>query len=192
MNKAIFLDRDGVLNEIRADKEFYYKEGDIIFFPKIFDALKIIKNKGYKIFVMTNQPVIARGIASSEEIERLHKFMNQELGGMIEKFYMCPHHPEMHLDVPKHALKYRTACNCRKPLPGMIFEAIKEFDLDLNKSWMVGDMITDILCGKAAGCKTIQIFSPHSNKITKSAMAFDKNIEPDYHAIDLFEATKFL
>ena len=192
MNKAVFLDRDGVLNETKADKDFYYKESDIIFLPKVYDALKIIKDKGYKIFVITNQPVVARGMVSLEDVKNLHKFINKELKEIIEKFYICPHHPEMHPDVPEHAKKYRIACNCRKPLPGMIFEAAKEFDIDLNKSWMIGDMITDILCGKAAGCMTIQILSPHNKKITKSAMAFDKNIKPDYHAKDLLEAAGFI
>ena len=192
MNKAIFLDRDGVLNEIQANKDFYYKGGDIIFLPGVFDALKIIKNKGYKIFVITNQPVIARGIASIEEIEKLHEFMNKTLTGLIDKFYTCPHHPEMHPDVPEHAKKYRIACNCRKPLPGMIFKAAEEFGVDIQKSWTIGDMITDIACGKAAGCKTIQVSSPHSIRITKSAMPFDKDIKPDHYAKDLLDATNFI
>ena len=135
--------------------------------------------------------MIARGIASLEDVEKLHNFMNEELEGAIDKFYVCPHHPEMHPDVPEHAKKYRIACNCRKPLPGMLFKAAEEFGIDLSKSWVVGDMITDIACGKAAGCRTIQVFSPHSNRITKSAASFDKNIKPDYYAENLMDATRF-
>ena len=184
MNKAVFLDRDGVLNETKADKDFYYKESDIVFLPKVSDALKIIKDKGYKIFVITNQPAIARGIISIEEVEKLHNFMNKELGEMIDKFYICPHHPEMHPDVPEHAKKYRIVCDCRKPSPGMLLQAAKDFNINLKESWMIGDMITDVITGKNAGCKTILVKTGYGGKDGLY------NIEPDIIAEDFMEAVK--
>ncbi len=192
MQPAVFLDRDGVLNEVRADKDFYYKPEDIVLLPKVIDALHTIKKRGYKIFVITNQPVIARGIARIDEIEKLDYFMNAKLGMLIDQFYICPHHPEMHPDVPEHAKKYRVPCTCRKPFPGMILEAAKEHSLDLKKSWMIGDMVTDVLTGKAAGCRTIQIHSPHSARIIKTSSSFDKEAKPDFYADSLYDAVPYL
>ncbi len=192
MKKAVFLDRDGVINEINENIDFYYKKEDIIINPKINEALKILKKKDYLLIVITNQPVIARGIATLDEVSELHNFMNSKLNRLIDKFYICPHHPEMHPDVPEHAKKYRIACNCRKPSPGMILQAAKEFNIDLKKSWMIGDMVTDIACGNAAGCRTILIKSPHSKRVLKSATSFDPNIKPDFYASDLSDAVKFL
>ncbi len=192
MQPAVFLDRDGVLNEVRADKDFYYKPEDIALLPKVIDAIHMIKKRGYKIFVITNQPVIARGIATIEEIETLHQSMNTKLGMLIDQFYICPHHPEMHPDVPEHARKYRVPCTCRKPLPGMILEAAKEHSLDLKKSWMIGDMVTDVLTGKAAGCRTIQIRSPHSSRIIKTSSSFDKEAKPDFYADSLYDSVAYL
>ncbi len=192
MKQAVFLDRDGVLNAVELDKDFYYRKTDIIILPRVIKALRLLKEKGYVLIVITNQPVIARGIATLEEVEDLHHFMNQQLEGLIDAFYVCPHHPEMHPDVPEYAKKYRVACECRKPLPGMILQAAKEFDIDLTKSLVIGDMITDVITGKSAGCKTIFIESPHSKRVIKSKNAFDINIKPDFYAKDLFAATQFL
>lgn len=190
MVKAVFLDRDGVINK---EKEgFLYKKEDIFIFPWVLESLKILKNKGYLIIAITNQAVIARGLISEEEVKELHEYFNKELEGIIDKFYFCPHHPEMHDDVPEHAKKYRISCDCRKPSPGMILQASKDFNIDLEKSWMIGDMVTDIVTGKKAGCKTIMIKSPKNKEIIKSNIDFNQNEEPDFYAQDLLEATKFI
>ena len=189
MNKAVFLDRDGVINE---DKGLLYKKEEISILPKVPKALNNLKEKGYLLIVITNQPAIARGLVSEKEIEELHNFMNQKLNNLIDRFYFCPHHPEMHPDVPEHARKYRIACNCRKPASGMLLQAAKDFDINLEQSWMIGDKVADIVAGKNAGCKTIRVKSPVSHQIHKSAIDFDKNTKADFSANNLLEATEFL
>jgi D,D-heptose 1,7-bisphosphate phosphatase len=185
MEKGIFLDRDGVLIE---EKGLIYKKEDIVILLGVADALKKLKTNGYILVVVTNQAAIARGLATEEDVEEMNKSLNQGLGNLIDMFYYCPHHPEMHPDVPEHARKYRIKCECRKPLPGMLFRAAKELGIDLNQSYMIGDMITDIIAGKSAGCKTIMVESPNNNKIIKSHVEVDENTKPDYYCKDLYEA----
>ncbi len=186
MKKAIFLDRDGVINEER--KGFVYKKEDVFIFPWVLESLKILKDKGYLIIVVTNQPSIARGLVSEEGIRELHKYINKELKGLIDTFYFCPHHPEIHDDVPEYAMKYRISCKCRKPSEGMLLQASKDFDINLKESWMIGDMVSDIVAGKRAGCKTITIKSYKNKEIIKSDIDFNQNEEPDFYANNLFEA----
>lgn len=189
MKRAIFLDRDGVLNE---ENGFVFKKEDFFILPGVVEALKILKEKGYFLIAITNQPAIARGLISEEGVENFHKFMNQQLNNLIDKFCFCPHHPEMHPNVPDYAKKYRIKCGCRKPAPGMLLQAAKELDIDLEQSWVIGDMITDIVAGKLAGCKTIKVESPKNGTIIVSHIDFDKNIKPDKYVKDLLEATQFL
>ena len=189
MKKAIFLDRDGVINEERG---LICNKEEIFILPGVKEALRKLKEKGFILIVITNQPAVARGLLSEEELEEIHEFMNKELEGLIDKFYFCPHHPEMHDDVPEHAKKYRIKCDCRKPLPGMILKAVKEFDIELDKSWMIGDMISDIATGKSAGCKTIMVESPKNNYVIKSHVNFDGNIKADNYAKDLLEVLGYL
>lgn len=195
MNKAVFLDRDGVIIGLKKDDDAYgfiLNESDVFLLPNTFEALKKFKEKGYLLIVITNQPSVARGIISEEKINEINNFINGQLNNIIDAFYFCPHHPEMHPDVPEHAKKYRIKCECRKPLPGMILQAAKKFDIDLSKSWMLGDMISDVATGKNAGCKTILIKSAANERIIKSAHPFDTNIKPDYYAENLLDAVKFI
>ncbi len=188
-NKAIFLDRDGVINR---NMGFIFKKEDISIINGVIETLKILKSKGYKLIVITNQPVVARGLCTEEEIEKLHEFINVKLGLLIDKFYFCPHHPEMHDDVPIYARKYRIKCSCRKPLPGMIFKASEDFNINLKESWMIGDTLVDIAAGKSAGCKTIMIKSGLNNKLPKSEPFFDINIKPDKYVDNIMEVIYFL
>lgn len=189
MNRAIFLDRDGVINE---EKEFVYKKEDVNILRGVLEALEILKNKGYILICITNQAAIARGFTNEKEVEELHEFMNQKLKGNITEFYFCPHHPEMHDDVPDFAKKYRIKCDCRKPSPGLLLRAAKKYNINLNESWMIGDMITDIVAGKSVGCKTIMVESPKNKQIISTPIKFDLNIKPDIYVKNLKEATKFL
>ena len=165
-----------------------YKKEDCHIIPGVPKALMVLKNKGMLLIVVTNQPVVARGLASLEEVSQLNDYINEQTGGVIDRFYFCPHHPEMHDDVPKHAKKFRITCVCRKPGKGMLLQAATDFGIDFNKSWMIGDSITDIAAGKSAGCKTILIHSPSNNRINISSTLFDLNIKPDYKAQNLSEA----
>ena len=142
-NKAIFLDRDGVINKNRDDYVKSKKELEI--FSNIGKEILKLKMKGFLIIVITNQSVINRKIITIRELEEIHSTIQKFLiksKTSIDKFYFCPHRPDEN-------------CNCRKPKPGLILQAINEFSIDVSKSWMVGDSKTDIQAGEKAGCKTI-------------------------------------
>ena len=144
MNRALFLDRDGTINE---EKNYVYKIGDFIFREGIFDLVKHYYDAGYAIFVVTNQSGIARGFYSEADFETLTFWMVSEFekkGIEITRVYHCPHHPEI-----------TGECPCRKPNPGMIRRAVAEFKIDLAQSVLIGDKETDVLAGKNAGIGTI-------------------------------------
>jgi D-glycero-D-manno-heptose 1,7-bisphosphate phosphatase len=146
MKKAIFLDRDGTIN---VEKGYLYKQADFEFIPKVVEALKIINKLGYIIVVVSNQSGIARGYYLKEDVERLHSFIDELLSPdklTIAKYYYCPHHPSI-----------TGLCECRKPANGMLKLAAKEFDIDLENSYMVGDKVTDMQAGYAAGCKCVMV-----------------------------------
>jgi len=136
MKKALFLDRDGVIN---IEKNYLYKITDFEFIEGVFSSCKYFQDKGYLLIVITNQAGIARGKYTDNDFECLNEWMLEQFanhGVMITKVYYCPHHPE-----------YTAICACRKPSPGMIIQAQKEFDLDLSKSLLVGDKEGDIQAG---------------------------------------------
>ena len=145
-SKAVFFDRDGVLN---IDKGYTYKIADLEWTAGAKEAVAYLTKLGYKIFVVTNQSGIARGIYKVEDMEKLHNYMAEEFkkaGGEITKFYYCPHHPTKGV-IPELTIK----CNCRKPAPGMILKAFGEYDLDKKNCFMVGDMPKDMGAAEAAG-----------------------------------------
>ena len=149
--KAIFLDRDGTINKyvgfLRNIDEFEVIEG-------VANAIKKINELGYLVIVVTNQPVIARGEVTRNELENIHNKMETILGkegAYLDAIYYCPHHPDKGYEGEISSLKIE--CECRKPNPGMLVKAANDFNIDLNKSWMIGDSENDIKAGKAAGCK---------------------------------------
>lgn len=147
MKKAVFLDKDGV---ITVDQNYDQSIESFKFIEKNIEAFRLIKEKGYLIFVISNQSGIARGYYSAEDFEKLMKYIEEELSKenvCWDKYYYCPHHPEGKVS------KYKMVCNCRKPQPGMILQAQKEFDVDLSQSIMVGDRLSDLQAGKNAGIK---------------------------------------
>lgn len=153
--KAIFLDRDGTINEYVG---FLSKIDDFRLIEGVAEAIKKINKLGYLVIVVTNQPVIARGEISSSELKEIHNKMETLLGNdgaYVDALYYCPHHPDKGFDGER--IEYKMNCNCRKPKPGMILQAANEFNIDLSSSWMVGDGKVDIEAGKNAGCKTVLI-----------------------------------
>lgn len=148
-NKAIFLDRDGTIN---IDKGYLYKKEEFEFLDKAIEGLKILTDLGYILIVVTNQSGIARGYYTEEQLEDLNNYMAEELkkhGVEIKKSYYCPHHAEKGLG------KYKVECNCRKPNPGMVLEGIKEFNVDVENSYIVGDKLSDAEAGIRAGIKGV-------------------------------------
>lgn len=151
MNKAAFLDRDGVISD---DVGHLHKIEDLHLLSGAASAIKKLNDAGYLVLVVTNQAGIAKGFYTINEMEKLHAEMNVRLGGKgahIDKIYYCPHHPNGVVS------EYVFACECRKPGTGMIEKAIKEFDIDLEKSFLVGDKASDILAGKRMELKTVFI-----------------------------------
>lgn len=153
--KAIFLDRDGTINRYVG---FLRKIEDFELLPGAAEAIKRINSSGYLAIVVTNQPVIARGEVSVTELNLIHNKMETLLGqdgAYIDGLYCCPHHPDKGFQGEVVELKYD--CDCRKPKPGLILSAAADFNIDLSKSWMIGDGKNDVGAGKAAGCKTVLI-----------------------------------
>ncbi|MSS59525.1 D-glycero-beta-D-manno-heptose 1,7-bisphosphate 7-phosphatase [Erysipelotrichaceae bacterium Oil+RF-744-GAM-WT-6] len=153
--KAIFLDRDGTINKYVG---FLRNIDEFELLPGVAEAIKIINNTGYLAIVVTNQPVIARGEVTFEQLDEIHNKMETLLGqegAYLDAIYFCPHHPDKGYEGEIPELKID--CDCRKPKPGMLLKAAKEFNIDLSESWMVGDGKNDILAGKNAGCKTALI-----------------------------------
>ena len=153
--RAVFLDRDGTINKYVG---FLRNINDFELIPGVTEAIRRINNSGYLAIVITNQPVIARGEVTVQELEEIHNKMETLLGAegaYIDAIYYCPHHPDKGYKGEIPALKIN--CDCRKPKPGMLLKAAKDFNIDLSESWMIGDGENDIKAGKAAGCKTALI-----------------------------------
>lgn len=151
--KCIFLDRDGTINKlngfIKAPDEFELMEGAAA-------AIGRINRSEYLCIVITNQPVVARGECTFETLDTIHAKLETELGkagAYIDGLYFCPHHKDRGFAGEVEALKF--ACSCRKPGPGMLLRAAQEYHIDLEHSWMIGDSMQDVGCGKAAGAKTV-------------------------------------
>ena len=143
--KAIFMDRDGVINYNRDD---YVKSwAEFKFIPGAKEAIKQINDTNRLLILITNQSPIGRGIFTKQTLDNIHFKMLQELSAAsahIDAIYFCPHKPDDN-------------CDCRKPKPGLILKAANDYDVDLKESWMVGDSDTDLKAGAAAGCKTIKV-----------------------------------
>lgn len=151
--KAIFLDRDGTINEYVG---FLRKEEDFRLIPGVSEAIKKINNSGYLAIVVTNQPVIARGEVTEEELEEIHKKMETLLGldgAYIDDIYYCPHHPDKGFEGEIPELKIE--CDCRKPKTGMLEKAAREHNINLSSSIMIGDSTLDIKMAENAGMQSV-------------------------------------
>ena len=151
--KAIFLDRDGTINKYVG---FLRNIDDFELIDGVAEAIRKINESGYLAVVVTNQPVVARGEVSFEELEEIHNKMETLLGkegAYLDAIYYCPHHPHKGYEGERPELKID--CDCRKPKPGMLLKAAADFNIDLSRSWMVGDGENDIKAGINAGCMTV-------------------------------------
>ena len=149
--KAIFLDRDGVINKHIG---FLRKSEEFELIPGAIEGIKAINKSGYLAIVVTNQPVIARGECTFEELQKIHDKMETELGkegAFLDAIYICPHHKDKGFEGERP--DYKFDCDCRKPKPGLLIQAAKDFNIDLSQSYMIGDNVTDVESGKNAGCK---------------------------------------
>ncbi len=180
--KAIFIDRDGVINK---EVSLLHKIEDFELLPGVARAIKKINDSEFLAIVITNQPVVARGLSTIEELEEIHKKMESLLGkerAKLDAIYYCPHHPDK--GFPGENPKYKIECNCRKPKIGLVKRAEKDFNIDLKSSYFIGDSFRDILCGKNAGLNTIGVGAKNNCR--------ENEIKPDYFFDDLYQAVKFI
>jgi D-glycero-D-manno-heptose 1,7-bisphosphate phosphatase len=168
MQKAIFLDRDGVLNHDKVDYVYTIEEFKI--FDGVAEALRLLKEAGYKLIVITNQSGIAKGIYTTKAVYDCFDYLQTETGNHIDDMLFCPHHP-----------KFDIVCDCRKPGHKMILDAAQKHNIDLSKSYMIGDAQRDITAGNNAGVTTIHI---NNGKETAENARFS--------AKNLLEATQFI
>ncbi len=176
MKKAVFLDRDGVINE---EIEYLHEVEKLRLIPGVPEGLKLLKQHDYLLIVVTNQSGIGRGMYTERDMEKVHSSLQAQLierGSGIDKFYFCPHTPQ-------------EQCNCRKPQPTMLIRAKDEFDLDLASSFIIGDKITDLEAGKGAGCSTILVRTGYGRQ-EEARIDSQKLIIADYIADDLWEAAR--
>jgi D-glycero-D-manno-heptose 1,7-bisphosphate phosphatase len=143
MNPCVFLDRDGVLN--KDNPNYTYRVQDFEILPGVPESLKLLKDAGYLLIVVTNQSGISQGLYSVEEMKACHQYLQQQCGHCIDHFYFCPYHPSV------------TASLARKPGTLMFEKAIARFHIDIKKSWMVGDRGRDLIPARALGMVTIQV-----------------------------------
>ena len=156
---TVFLDRDGVINE---EVDLLRDPADFRLLPGAGDAIAALNAAGMQVIVVTNQPVIARGLCSLETLDAVHDRMRNDLaaaGGHVDAVYFCPHHPETHYRDPGSVAALRVACECRKPAPGMILRAARERGIDLAAAVLVGDRPTDVQAASRAGLRSILIGS---------------------------------
>ena len=154
---AIFLDRDGTLNKLNG---YIKRESEIQLLDGVGQAVCKLNRSGFLVIVVTNQPVIARGEATTDALDRIHGRIEMDLakyGALLDEIYVCPHHPDSGFDGEIPALKIE--CNCRKPNPGLIQKACQEFEIDLERSWVVGDSWRDVQLARDIGIRAIRIGS---------------------------------
>ncbi|GAA3398016.1 D-glycero-alpha-D-manno-heptose-1,7-bisphosphate 7-phosphatase [Streptomyces roseoviridis] len=148
---AVLLDRDGTLTQHRP---YPAHPDELLLQPDIGAPLRALQKEGFALVVVTNQSAVARGLLDTTVLNAMHDRLRALLCGQgvrLDAIYACPHHPEG--TVPR----YRLACRCRKPAPGMLLQAARDLDLDLTRSWMVGDSLCDVEAGRRAGTRTARV-----------------------------------
>lgn len=153
--RAVFLDRDGTINQYVG---FLKRPEDFQLIDGAAEAIRRINRSGCLAIVVTNQPVIARGDVTWEQLDEIHRKMETLLGregAYLDDIFICPHHPDS--GFPGEVPAYKIQCGCRKPKPGLLLRAAEKYNIDLAQSWMIGDSQSDVEAGKAAGCRALQV-----------------------------------
>jgi D-glycero-D-manno-heptose 1,7-bisphosphate phosphatase len=149
MNRAAFLDRDGVINRKAPVDHYILSWEDVQFLPGVAQAIALLNRNDFRVIVVSNQRCVANGLITTLELDSIHERMRDAMvraGATIDAFYYCPH-------------ELQPPCSCRKPLPGMLLEAASKHGIDLTASWMIGDSEIDIVAGRNAGCKTVRLLT---------------------------------
>lgn len=185
MNKAIFLDRDGTINE---EVNFLCKKEDIKIIPRVKEALKILKDNGFINIIITNQSGIARGYLTEKDLEIIHYEIDTLLSSngvkLIDDFFYSPFHIEGIID------RYKLKSKCTKPDIGMVLEAKKKYNIDFSKSYFIGDSLRDMQCAENAGIKKILVLTGYGNESLEKSKKI--KLELDFVANDLYDAVQFI
>ncbi|QEL57712.1 HAD-IIIA family hydrolase [Chromobacterium paludis] len=184
LRRAVFLDRDGTLNR---EVNHLKTRDQLELLPGVAAAVRSLNRNGTLAVVVTNQPVVARGDVTLEELEQIHAGLESELGAggaFLDGLYFCPHHPDK--GFPGEVMALKLACRCRKPEPGLIDVACQDLNIDRHNSWMVGDTTSDIEAGQRAGVRTILLRTGYAGGDAKC------NIRADYTCADLSDATDWI
>lgn len=177
MTRAVFLDRDGVINRKAPDGQYVTRWEDFHLLPGVVEGIAQLNRAGIRVIVVTNQRCVAKGLLTESDLQRLHSRMSAQLaqaGAFIDAIYYCPHSLE-------------ASCGCRKPAPGMLLEAAREHNLDLSTSWMIGDSGSDIQAGKIAGCRTVLV-STNNAAEQEAVKGTAQPAEADMVAESLFDS----
>jgi len=191
MSQAVFLDRDGVINEIVSfpelgllDSPLHPRQFKLL--PQVANAIGVFNHLGVKVIVVSNQPAIAKGKMTKKSFERIRQKMRNELGkrgAHVDAEYYCFHHPSA------KDPKYKVNCDCRKPKPGLFLRASKDLGLDLSKCYAIGDSLTDVKAGKSVGCRTFLI---GYLKCDLCKLMEDEGTRPDVVVPSLFAASEII
>jgi len=189
--RAVFLDRDGVINAMWDDPEHGTVDSPLNpeqfrLLPRVGEAICLLRNEGFLCIVVSNQPIVAKGKSTPSLLDAITERMHSDLakaGAKLDAVYYCLHHPQAVLE------KYRSECECRKPKPGLLIKASRELDIDLARSYMIGDGLSDIEAGCQAGCTTILL---GGGKCYVCKRMQTLNVMPDLIARDLFEAAELI
>lgn len=175
-NRAVFIDRDGTIN---VNVGYIDHPDDFHMYPGVVEGIKLLKKKGYKIIVVTNQSGIGRGYFVEENLDDIHHKMNNELstnGTTVDAIYYCPHHPDEN-------------CDCRKPKTGLLEQAIKDLKINIKESFIIGDRMLDIEAGDKIGCKTVLV--PEDKDKVAIEMR-ESNVKPDCVCDDFYSGVKWI
>lgn len=183
-NKAVFIDRDGTINE---EVQYLANLQDFKLLSGIGEAIKLLNENGFKVIVITNQAGVARGYFGEDKLKEIHQEMRKQLkekGAHLDGIYYCPHHPTEGIG------KYKKNCWYRKPNPGMLEKAVKDFNLDLGKSYVIGDQLIDIKLGNNARCKTVLVLTGYGKDSYRKKD--DRKIKVDFIADNLKKAVELI
>ncbi|MCK7504330.1 MAG: HAD family hydrolase [Desulfobacterales bacterium] len=187
-NTAIFLDRDGTIN----DEVGYLDSADKLrIIPAAFEAVRLINASGMKAVVITNQAGVAKGLFTEEFVRKINGQIQSALlaqGALIDRFYFCPHHPTEGID------PYRLICDCRKPEPGLLHQAAADLNIDLARSYVIGDRLRDVETAHRAGAKGVLVMTGYGQDLMQEAGPDQANElnQPDYVAQDILEAVHWI
>lgn len=183
--KTVFLDRDGVINENHHNRGYVCNRSDLVFINNSLEAISILSQNGFSIYIVTNQSGIGRGLFTEDQLSEIHASMNeaiQRADGHIERIYYCPHHPD-------------DGCECRKPKPGMLHQAANDNNIDLSECHFIGDSSTDLEAADAAGAIPILVLTGHGQKTYNTYRKGDNShelIRPLKVFTNLYTASQWL